>query len=308
MASTPSQGGLELLHAQGDTLGVGVDLDDLDPDRVAHGQHLAGVVDALPAHVGDVQQAVDPAQVHEGAVVGDVLDHAFADLAFLQLTHKFGALFGTGFLEDGPAGDDDVAARAVHLEDGEGLFLAHQRTDVAHRADVDLRARQEGRGATEVNGKAALHTANDGTHDRLIAGVNALKPGPGFFAAGLLAADNRLAHGVLDPLEEDLDRVADGQLRLVFLADAEFLDGDASLGLEAHIDDREVLLDAHDYALDHLAFHEVASTQGLGQEGREVVAGRVQASIISHFVLSSVIVTRKLRALQADGFPESGWS
>jgi hypothetical protein len=28
-----------------------------------------------------VQQAVDAAQVHERAVVGDVLDHAFADFA-----------------------------------------------------------------------------------------------------------------------------------------------------------------------------------------------------------------------------------
>ena len=43
------------------------------------------MVDALPAHVGDVQQAVDAAEVDERAVVGDVLDHAFEDLAFLQL-------------------------------------------------------------------------------------------------------------------------------------------------------------------------------------------------------------------------------
>ena len=39
------------------------------------------------AHVGDVQQAVDAAQVDERAEVGDVLDDALADLAdfeFLQ--------------------------------------------------------------------------------------------------------------------------------------------------------------------------------------------------------------------------------
>jgi hypothetical protein len=34
------------------------------------------MLDALPGHVGDVQQAVDAAQIHEGAVVGEVLDHA----------------------------------------------------------------------------------------------------------------------------------------------------------------------------------------------------------------------------------------
>ncbi len=75
--------GLELLHAERDALGVRVDLDDLHLHRVADRQDLARVVDALPAHVGDMQQAVDAAQVHERAVVGDVLDHAFADFAFL---------------------------------------------------------------------------------------------------------------------------------------------------------------------------------------------------------------------------------
>ena len=71
----------------------------------------AGVVDALPGDVGDVQQAVDAAQVDEGAVVGDVLHHAVEDLALLQALDQFAALLGAGFLEDGAAGDDDVAAR-----------------------------------------------------------------------------------------------------------------------------------------------------------------------------------------------------
>src|SRR6185369_15000920 len=107
--------GLELLHAERDALGVGVDLDDLHLDRVAHRQHLARVVDALPAHIGDVQQAVDAAQVHERAVVGDVLDHAFADFALLQLADQLGALFGAGFLEDRTAGDNNVPPGPVHF-------------------------------------------------------------------------------------------------------------------------------------------------------------------------------------------------
>ncbi len=131
--------GLELLHAERDALGVRVDLDDLHLDGVADRQDLARVRHPLPAHVRDVQQAVDAAQVHEGAVVGDVLDHALAHLALVQLRHQLGALLGAGLLEDGAAGDHDVPARAVHLQDGEGLLLAHQRADVAHRADVDLR-------------------------------------------------------------------------------------------------------------------------------------------------------------------------
>ena len=81
--------GQQLLHAERNALGVRVDLDDLDFHRVAHIEHLARVRDALPAHVGDVQQAVDAAEVHERAVIGDVLDHAFADFAFLAAGRRF---------------------------------------------------------------------------------------------------------------------------------------------------------------------------------------------------------------------------
>ena len=108
-----------------------------------------------------MQQAVDAAEVDEGAVVGDVLHHAVEDHAFLEALDQLAALLGAGFFQHGAAGDDDVAARAVHLQDLERLRLAHQRGDVAHRTDVDLAARQEGHGAAEVDGEAALDPAVD---------------------------------------------------------------------------------------------------------------------------------------------------
>ncbi len=51
-------------------------------------EHLGRVLDALPRDVGDVQQAVDAAEVHERAVVGDVLDDAVDDLAFFQVLRR----------------------------------------------------------------------------------------------------------------------------------------------------------------------------------------------------------------------------
>jgi hypothetical protein len=44
-----------------------------------------------------VQQAVDAAQVNECTVVGEVLDRAAHDRAFLQVVHQ-GAAFGGEFL------------------------------------------------------------------------------------------------------------------------------------------------------------------------------------------------------------------
>ncbi len=69
-----------LLEAEGDLLAVLVDVQDHDLDLVVDLEHVAGMVDPAPAHVGDVQQAVDAAQVDEGAEVGDVLDGPLADL------------------------------------------------------------------------------------------------------------------------------------------------------------------------------------------------------------------------------------
>ncbi len=49
---------------------------------------FARAADAVPGHVGDVQQAVDAAEVHEGAELGDVLHDAHADLARFDLGHE----------------------------------------------------------------------------------------------------------------------------------------------------------------------------------------------------------------------------
>ena len=75
---------LGLLEAERDALGLGVVLEDLDGDLVADLEHLARVVDAAPAHVGDVEQAVDAAEVDERAVLGDVLDDALDDHALCR--------------------------------------------------------------------------------------------------------------------------------------------------------------------------------------------------------------------------------
>ena len=88
---------------------------------------LGRMVDAAPGDIGDVQQAIDAAQIDERAVIGDVLHHAVQDHAFLEALDQLAALLGAGFFQHGAAGHHDVAAGAVHLEDLERLRRAHQR-------------------------------------------------------------------------------------------------------------------------------------------------------------------------------------
>ena len=65
-----------LLVTERNLLVFRVVLEDHNLDLVADVEHLRGVDDASPRHVGDVEQAIDSAQIHKDPIVGDVLDTA----------------------------------------------------------------------------------------------------------------------------------------------------------------------------------------------------------------------------------------
>jgi hypothetical protein len=85
------------------------------------------IIDAPPGDVGDVQQPVDAAKVHERTVVGDVLDHAVDDLTLFEILHQLLTLLGARLFEHGAARHDDIAAPAIHFEDLKRLLIVHQR-------------------------------------------------------------------------------------------------------------------------------------------------------------------------------------
>src|SRR5216683_668935 len=251
------------------------------------------MVDAPPGDVGDVQEAVDAAEIDEGAVIGDVLDHAGEDLAFLERGDQLRALLGPAFLEHGAARHHDIAARAVHLEDLEGLRRAQQGGDVAHRADIDLAARQKGAGAVEIDGEAALDAAEDDPGDALVALERLLEQGP-----RLLARQLRLAVLVLHPFEEDLDGVADLDVRLVagrLAGGGEFLEIDAALGFQSDVDQDRIILDRDYPTLDDGALEAARLPQGLVQQGGEVLFFRFRRFATRCYSHSDSSTPRMLR-------------
>ena len=228
------------------------------------------MVDAPPSDVGDVQQAVDAAQIHERAVIGDVLHGAVDHLAFGQVGDDLVALLGAALFQNRAARDHDVAAPAIHLQNLERLRHVHQRRDVAHGADVDLGARQEGHGAVEVDGEAALDLIEDDAFDLLLLLERLFELDPALLAARLVARDHGLAERVLDALQIDLDLVADARRRLAPVV-GEFLERDAAFGLQTDVDQRHVLFDRDDATLDDRTFERLVGAIGLVEQCSEIV-------------------------------------
>ena len=222
------------------------------------------MIDPPPGDVGHMQEAVDPAEIDERAVVGQVLHCAVDDLAFGEIGDDLVALLGAALLQHGAAGDDDVAAAAVHFQDLERLGNVHQRPDVANGANVDLAPRQEGDGAVEVDGEAAFDLVEDDPFDLLVLLERLLELDPALLAPRLVARDDRLAERVLDPLEIDLDLVAEAR-RGIAAVIGEFLEGDAPFRLQADVDDGHVLFDRDDLALDDRSFERFVLAVGLVQ-------------------------------------------
>ena len=218
-----------------------------------------------------MQQAVDAAQVHEGAVVGDVLHHAVDDLTLGQALDQARALLGAGLFQHGAARDDDVAALAVHLQDLERLRDIHQRRDVTHRTDVDLRARQKGHGAVQVDGEAALHAAEDHALDARGLGEFGLQLVPCGFAACAVARQHRFAMHVFHAVDIDFDFVTDLEIGLLTRRRREFAQRHAAFALQADVNDGEVILDAGDGAEHHAALEAVGAAEHVIEHCREIV-------------------------------------
>ena len=90
----------------------------------------------VPRQLGDVNQAVDAAQVNEGAEVDDGGNGALEAHALDELGEDFGALVLAAFLKQNAAGQHDVVAVAIHLDDAGFDLGAQVHVEILHAAKV----------------------------------------------------------------------------------------------------------------------------------------------------------------------------
>src|SRR4051794_11954483 len=218
-----------------------------------------------PGQLGDVDEAVDPVEVDEGAEVDDVRDLALDDVARLQAVEDLLADLLALLLEDGAAGENDVVARAVELDDLALDGGVQVLVEVRHAADVDERGGQEA-AHPEVEDEAALDDLDDVAGDGLAGLGGGLDRPPGLLEAGLLLGEDQTPLLVLLGEDEGIHLLAhlDLVLRVDVLADRELVGGDDPFALVSDVDEDLVVVDPDDVAGDDVALLEV-------DEGRVVV-------------------------------------
>ena len=241
-----------LLESERDAFFLQVDIEDDHFDFLADREHLGRMVDAAPAHIGDMQQAVHPLQVDERAEVGDVLDDALAHLADLDFRKQLLLLLAPAVLQQFPAGQDDVATILVDLKDLELELLVQKIVRVANRQDIELGAGQE-RVDADIHDHAAFDAALDDAFDEpafLTGFKNAI---PAALLLGLGLAEDDHAVIVFESFEQHFHVVAD-----MDLGDIPELGGrNDAFGLVADVHEDFRGPDFENLALDDGAFGEI---------------------------------------------------
>src|SRR5690606_2649672 len=93
---------------------------------------------AVPAHFADVDQAIDPTQVDEGAELAHAADRSLAELSRLEFLEQLFLRFGLLPLHHGAVAEDEVAAIAIGLGHHAGEPLADILLGIFYSVDGDL--------------------------------------------------------------------------------------------------------------------------------------------------------------------------
>mmetsp|Transcript_6380 Transcript_6380/g.9537 ORF Transcript_6380/g.9537 Transcript_6380/m.9537 type:complete len:337 (-) Transcript_6380:255-1265(-) len=239
----------QLLQAERNTVALTIELQNLDADFVANINDFARMLDALPGHIGNVQQAVNTTQIHERAVVGQVLDDT---LDFHTLGQGFQQSFTLGTVlsfQNGAAGNNHVVTLLVELDNLEFEFFVLQVRGVANRTNIYQRARQEGTDAGQIDGEATLDLTVDDTFNHFLSFEGLLEYLPGFCTLGLFTGQTGLTEAVFNSVESYIDNVADSNFQLAFFV-KELGGGDNAFGLQSGVNGDPVVIDVYNGSLD----------------------------------------------------------
>ena len=125
---------------------------------------------------------------------------------------------------------------------------------------------QEGADAVDQHGQAALDLAAGGAGDELAGLQGLFQRHPRCEALGLVARQDGVAVAVFDGVDGHGDEVADLDFEFALVV-LELVDRHVGFGLEAGVDDDEVVFDTHDFGGDHFAGAHFGALQRFFKQG-----------------------------------------
>src|SRR5262249_5111253 len=242
----------ELFETQGDAQFFAVELQDLHLDLVAHVDQVARVRQPAPGHVRDVEQAVNAAQIDKRAVIREILDRAGEDRALMQVLQRLAALAGDLLVQDGLAGNNDVAALLVELDNADLNLVALERLQVAYRVNVHLRPSHK-RLHADIHGDPALDPLHYRALDALFRVVRLLNVLPHPDALRPFMREQHGTFFVLAALDHDFNFLARLELDVAG-GIGHFRDRHQAFRLEADIDNNMGWGDLDDGAFEDIVF------------------------------------------------------
>src|SRR5437867_4342216 len=204
------------------------------------------MIHPAPAHVGDVKQTIDAAQIDERAEVGYVLDGALDELPDAERIQRLSLQLFALHFDHLAAGNDDVAALFVDLQDHRVDVAADPIADFAGAANVDLRGRQENRHA-DIDEQPSLDLLGDLAGDGVAFLLGFHDGFPVDDAISFALADLHQTGIAFHVFQQDVNFIADFEIvRIVELAALE-----DAFGFQAELDDEVIAGVAGDLAFDN---------------------------------------------------------
>src|SRR5215831_19206820 len=119
------------------------------------------MMQTAPRHVGYVKQTVDPADVDECAVFGQVLDRSVDDVADVDLRQRLSLLLIDDLVSDDLPRKDHIVSPPAEFDDLRLDIFADVCVELTDRTRIDLRAGQECLDAADLDLEPALRLVND---------------------------------------------------------------------------------------------------------------------------------------------------
>src|SRR5574344_91841 len=131
----------QLFHAKRNAFFLIIKVKNHNFNFITKLNHFCWVVNAVVAHVGNMEKAIYAAKINEGTEVSNILDDTFAYLILFESVKYITALTIAFFFENHATRNNNVTTSLVDFNDLKIIVLADESIDVWNLTKVDLRAR-----------------------------------------------------------------------------------------------------------------------------------------------------------------------